>query len=89
MVLERSAIAGEPYESLRKGDNKAMSQNLRVQLSRQWEFVHRHALGADLESTIETLRNDGAFRYSTVFSKMLVIEECYMHIMVQIQSNKL
>jgi len=62
MVLERSAMAGELYESLCKGDNEAIIQNLRVQLSRQWEFIHRHDLVADLESAIETSRNDGAFR---------------------------
>ncbi|KAH0838116.1 hypothetical protein J3R83DRAFT_6362 [Lanmaoa asiatica] len=57
MVLERSAMAGELYESLRKGDNGTVIQNLRVQLSRQWDFVHHHDLGADLESALEMLRD--------------------------------
>lgn len=62
MVLERSAMAGELYESLRNGDNSAIIQRLRIQLSGQWAFIHHHDLGADLKSAVEMLRNDGAFR---------------------------
>ncbi|KAG9314158.1 hypothetical protein JVU11DRAFT_4944 [Chiua virens] len=61
MVAERSALAGRYYESLRNGDNSGIIPTLRVQLSEQWTFVHHHDLGADLESAIEGLRNDGIF----------------------------
>lgn len=62
MVLERSVMAGDLYESLRHGDNSAMIQNLRVQLPGQWAFIHHHDLGANLQRAVETLRNDGTFR---------------------------
>ena len=49
MVLERIAIAGGGFASY---SAKVITQNLRIQLSNQWNFVHHRDLGADLASSV-------------------------------------